>query len=344
MKKPTDRTIRLGEYAIKPGTRRKVDLPVADLYTQTELTIPMHVVNGRRTGPTLFLTAAVHGDELNGVEIIRRLLQMSALKSLRGCLIAAPIVNVYGFIYRSRYLPDRRDLNRSFPGRETGSAASRLAHLVTSQVISKADYGIDLHTGSADRANLPQIRGDLSNSEVLRLARVFGTPVIINSDIRDGSLREAASANDIPLLLYEAGEASRFDELSIRAGVRGILRVMRTLGMLPNRKPRIAVIDPVISHSTTWVRAPRSGIVLTACKLGQRVRKGELLARISDPFGEVEEKVVATVSGLIIGCSQLPLAHEGEALYHIARFADNDEAEALVEEFQQAQMRSEEPR
>lgn len=338
-----DRTIKIGKHIVAPGSRLKIDLPVADLYTQAELTIPIHVINGRRSGPTLFLTAAVHGDELNGVEIIRRVLGMKALKRLRGCLIAAPIVNVYGFIYRSRYLPDRRDLNRSFPGRETGSVASRLANLISTEIISKADYGIDLHTGSADRSNLPQIRGDLSNPEVLRLARIFGSPVIIDSTIRDGSLREAASEKNIPLLLYEAGEASRFDELSIRAGVRGVTRVMRSLGMLPAVKQKSTPIEPVVSRSTSWMRAPCSGIVLAKCKLGQRVKKGQVIATISDPFGEVEDDVLATVGGLVIGCSMLPLAHEGEALFHLARFEDNLEAEAVVEEFQQTQMDSVDP-
>jgi predicted deacylase len=332
------RTITIGKHEVAPGSRLKIDLPVADLYTQAELTIPIHVINGRRDGPTLFLTAAVHGDELNGVEIIRRVLGMRSLSRLRGCLIAAPIVNVFGFIYRSRYLPDRRDLNRSFPGRETGSVASRLAHLVTSEIISQADFGIDLHTGSADRSNLPQIRGDLSNPEVLRLAKIFGSPVIIDSTIRDGSLRETASDHNIPLLLYEAGEASRFDELSIRAGVRGVTRIMRSLGMLPALKQKRPPIEPVVSNTTSWMRAPCSGIVLSKCKLGQRVKKGAVLATISDPFGEVQVDVLATVGGLVIGCSMLPLAHEGEALYHLARFEDNEEAEAVVEEFQQSQM------
>ncbi len=333
-----NRTIKIGKHEVAPGSRLKIDLPVADLYTQAELTIPIHVINGRRDGPTMFLTAAVHGDELNGTEIIRRVLRMRSLDRLRGCLIAAPIVNVFGFIYRSRYLPDRRDLNRSFPGRETGSAASRLANLISTEIISQADFGIDLHTGSADRSNLPQIRGDLSNPEVLRLAKVFGSPVIINSTIRDGSLRETAAEANIPLLLYEAGEASRFDELSIRAGVRGVTRVMRSLGMLPAAKQKTALIEPVVSDSTSWMRAPCSGIVLSKSKLGQRVKKGDVLATITDPFGEVEDDVLATVGGIVIGCSMLPLAHEGEALFHLARFEDNHEAEVVVEEFQQSQM------
>jgi len=328
--------IEVGGQEIAPGEHLIVDLPVADLYTHTQLTMPVHVVNGRRAGPTLFLTAAVHGDELNGVEIIKRVLRLSALKRLKGCLLAAPIVNVFGFINRSRYLPDRRDLNRSFPGLERGSIAARLAHLVATEIVAKANYGIDLHTGAVDRTNLPQIRANLSDPEVLKLAQAFGTPVIIDANLRDGSLRQYAAENGIPMLLYESGEALRFDELSIRAGVRGIARVLRLLGMLPRRALKRPHIDPVRANTTTWVRAPTSGIVRPECRLGERVRSGQRLAKVSDPFGEREIEVLSTVSGLVIGRSTSPLSHEGDALFHVARFEDTGEAQATVDEFQES--------
>jgi predicted deacylase len=326
----------IGGHEILPGQRATVDLPVADLYTHTRLTMPVHIVNGRRPGPTLFLTAAIHGDELNGVEIIKRVLRLSALQRLRGCVLAVPIVNVFGFINRSRYLPDRRDLNRSFPGRERGSIAARLAHLVATEIVAKADYGIDLHTGAVDRTNLPHIRGDLSDPEVLGLAEAFGTPVIVNATLRDGSLRQFAAEKGVRMLLYESGEALRFDELSIRAGVRGIGRVLRTLEMLPARADKRAHIDPVRANATTWVRSPASGIVQTECHLGERVKSGQLLATVSDPFGEVEIDVPASVAGLVIGRSTSPLTLEGDALFHVARFEDAQEAEATVDEFQAA--------
>jgi hypothetical protein len=329
-------SVRIGDREVKPGERVIVDLPVADLYTHTKLTMPVHVINGRRPGPTLFLTAAVHGDELNGVEIIRRILKGSIPRQLRGCLLAAPIVNVFGFINRSRYLPDRRDLNRSFPGREQGSIAARLAYLVATEIVANADYGIDLHTGAVDRANLPQIRADLDDPEVLRLAEAFGTPVIIDSNLRDGSLREFAAEKKVPMLLYESGEALRFDELSIRAGVRGIGRVLRALDMLPERARVRAPIAPVRANTTTWVRAPASGIVSTKCLLGERVKSGQVLGAVSDPFSEVSKEVVAPTSGIVIGRSTSPLSHEGDALFHLARFEDNKEAQATVDEFQVA--------
>ncbi len=334
--KNTNKTIRIGSDEISPGQRRTVNLPVADLYTNTTLSMPVRVINGRHAGPTVFITAAVHGDELNGVEIIKRFLRLSSLKRLKGCLIAVPVVNVFGFINRSRYLPDRRDLNRAFPGREQGSIAARLANLVATALVANSDYGIDLHTGAIDRTNLPQIRGNLSNPEVLRLAKEFGAPVIIDANLRDGSLRQFAAENDVPMLLYESGEALRFDELSIKAGIRGIGRVLRALDMLPKRTTKRPLIEPVQATRTTWVRAPGSGIVRPVCRLGERVKAEQLLATISDPFGEIEVKVLASTSGIVIGRSTSPLSHEGDALFHLAEVADGKEARATVDEFHTA--------
>lgn len=328
------KTIEIGDSSVAPGENAIVDLPIADLYTHTRLSLPVHVINGRRPGPTLVVTAAIHGDELNGVDIIRRLLKIGELKRIRGQLIAVPVVNVFGFINRSRYLPDRRDLNRSFPGREKGSVAARLAHLVATEIIEKADVGIDLHTGGADRSNLPQIRCDISDPELVGLAKAFETPVIVGSELRDGSLREFASSSGIPMLLYEAGEALRFDELSIRAGVRGIRRVMRALGMLPERRRRRR-LEPVICRSTTWIRAPGSGVVLARCRLGQHVEDDQVLATIGDPFGETQTEVRAPARGIVIGRSMLPLAHEGDALFHIGHYDVSVDAAATLEEFQQ---------
>jgi predicted deacylase len=328
-------SVSIGDITVAPGERVIVDLPVADLYTHTQLTMPVHIVNGRSPGPTLFITAAVHGDELNGVEIIRRVLKTLSVKRLKGCVLAAPIVNVFGFINRSRYLPDRRDLNRSFPGREQGSIAARLAFLVANEIVANADFGLDLHTGAIDRANLPQIRANLDDPEVLKLAEAFGTPVILDSELRDGSLRQYANEKGVPMLVYEAGEALRFDELSIRAGVRGVSRVMRVLGMLPSRAKPQTPIPSVRTNATTWVRAPVSGIVSAKCRLGERVKAGEILGSVSDPFSEVSMNVVAPKSGVVIGRSTSPLSHEGDALFHLARFEDNQEAKATVDEFQE---------
>ena len=328
----TNKLLTIGEHAINPGERISVSLPVADLYTATSLSMPVKVISGRKAGPVLFISAAVHGDELNGVEIVRRLLKRKILRSIRGTLIAVPIVNVHGFLDQSRYLPDRRDLNRSFPGSPKGSIASRLAHLFTEQIVAKADYGVDLHTGAINRTNLPQIRANLDDARTLEIARAFGTPVIINSNIRDGSLRAYAAERNLPILIYEAGEALRFDEVAIRGGIRGILNVMQQIGMLPAGR-RSKHITPVIAKSTSWVRAPESGIVGGKVSLGASVAKGQKMAVISDPLGDAEYPVPAPFEGIVIGRSNLPLAHEGDALVNLASFKDVALAEDRVETF-----------
>ncbi|MDJ0759395.1 MAG: M14 family metallopeptidase [Woeseiaceae bacterium] len=327
--------MKIGEYTIGPGERISLNLPVADLYTATSLSMPVKVISGRKPGPVLFLSAAIHGDELNGVEIIRRLLKRKILRSVRGTLVAVPIVNVHGFLDQSRYLPDRRDLNRSFPGTPKGSIAARLANLFTEEIVAKADYGIDLHTGAINRTNLPQIRANLDDPKTMEIAKAFGAPVIVNSNIRDGSLREYAAERHMPVLIYEAGEALRFDEVAIRGGIRGILNVMRHIGMLPARS-QARVIAPVVAKSTTWVRAPGSGIVGDKVKLGSSVVKGQAIAVISDPLGDDEQTVSSPVDGIVIGRSNLPLAHEGDALFNLASFSNVAQAEDRVETFAEA--------
>jgi predicted deacylase len=332
----TNQPLTINGITVKPGMRVSIDLPTGRLYTHTPLTVPVHVVSGKKAGPRLFISAAIHGDEINGVEIIRRFLKLPALKRLHGTIIAIPIVNVHGLINHSRYLPDRRDLNRSFPGSEKGSLAARLANTFMKEIVEKSTHGIDLHTGALHRDNLPQIRANLDDKETDRLARSFNAPVIISSNLRDGSLRESASEYGIPMLLYEAGEALRFNEISIRAGVKGIVNVMRELEMLPpSRSTRKKHIEPVVARSSYWVRAPDSGILRAMVPLGARVKKNTLLGVVADPFGETEANVRAQYGGIVIGRTNLPLVNEGDALYHIARFEDIEEIEAKVDEFQE---------
>lgn len=321
---------------IKAGSRTTIELPAGRLYTHAPMTIPVHVVSGKKAGPRLFLSAAIHGDEINGIEIIRRLLKLPALKRLRGTIIAVPMVNVHGIINHSRYLPDRRDLNRSFPGSEKGPLALRLANLFMKEIVEQSTHGIDLHTGAIHRSNLPQIRANLDDEETEKLARAFDVPVMISSNEPDGSLRGAASECGIPMLLYEAGEALRFDEVSIRAGVKGIINVMRALDMLPpSRTKHHQHVEPVIARSSFWVRAPDSGILRSMVPLGGRVKKNTLLGVIADPFGEKEFSIETPYSGIVIGRTNLPLVNEGDALFHIARFEDIQEIEAKVGDFQE---------
>ncbi len=325
--------------SIDPGTRSTIDLPVGRLYTHTVMSMPVHVIHGRKPGPRLFVSAAIHGDEINGVEIIRRLIKMPLLKRLHGSLIAVPIVNVHGFIHHSRYLPDGRDLNRSFPGSEKGSLAARLANLFMREIVHNCTHGIDIHTGAGHRDNLPQIRANMEDAETARLAHAFGVPVILPSSLRDGSLREAAAEQGIPMLLYEAGEALRFNELNIRAGVSGVLHILRALDMLPpSRRKSRKPLNPLIARGSSWVRAPVSGILRPMVPLGAHVEKDGLLGIVSDPFGERETEIISPYSGLVIGRTNLPLVNEGDALFHIARFFGAKMAAEKVEEFHEVHL------
>ncbi len=331
--------ITINGVTVEPGNRITIDLPTGRLYTHTPMTMPLHVISGKYDGPRLFISAAIHGDEINGVEIIRRILRLPQLARMRGTLIAVPIVNVHGLINHSRYLPDRRDLNRSFPGTDKGSLAARLANLFMHEIVAKSTHGIDLHTGAIHRSNLPQVRANLDDEETNLLAHAFEVPVIISSNLRDGSLREAAAEHGIPMLLYEAGEALRFDEVSIRAGVKGVINVMRKLGMLqPSRSKSVRMMKPMVARSSAWVRASSSGILRAMIPLGGRIKKETLLGVVSDPFGERESQITSPYAGIVIGRTNLPLVNEGDALFHIARFEDVHEAEAKVEEFQEVHL------
>lgn len=321
----------IGGQHIAPGERRNVQIPVVTLYTNTPVTLPVRVVRGKKSGPTVFISAALHGDEIIGVEIIRRLLALPVMKKLSGTLLAVPIVNTLAFLHQSRYLPDRRDLNRSFPGSEKGSLAARLAHLFLREIVGRCDYGIDLHTGAINRPNLPQIRADVSSPEALRLAKAFGAPLLLNSEPTAGTLREYTTQKGIPVLLYESSEALRFDEDCIRIGVRGVLNVLRELKMLPGAKEKTP--EPTFAQSSTWVRAPASGILRAEAALGDEVKKGERLGFIGDPLAEVEAEVKSHADGIVIGRVSLPLVHEGDAVFHIARFEDEGAAAGVAKRF-----------
>lgn len=306
----------IGTFKIPAGSRKTVDLPVSVLSDHTPVTMSVHVVHGRRPGPTLFVSAAVHGDEITGVEICRRLLRAPQVDKIKGTLMVIPIVNSFGFLNHSRYLPDRRDLNRSFPGSEKGSLAGRLANLFITQIVERSDFGIDLHSAAIHRMNMPQIRCSASREQTMELAEAFGAPVIITSKLREGSLRQAAQTKGVDMLLYEAGEGLRFDELSARVGVSGTLRVMAALNMI-SRSPK-AARKPVLSSSSSWVRASAGGLLRTFKAVGEAVNEGDVLGMIADPFGEMEVEINASSSGVIIGRTNLPVINEGDALFHIA--------------------------
>lgn len=331
----------IGGVPVYPGDKTVIDIPVAPMYTHADLSISVQVIRGKMSGPTLFISAAIHGDEINGVEIVRRLLQHGALRKIRGTLLAIPIVNVHGFLNHTRYLPDGRDLNRSFPGSPKGSLTGRVAHTFSQEIVLKSTHGIDLHTGSRHRSNFPQIRADLDDPVTLAMTEAFGVPLALNAKIRDGSLRQCAEDAGIPVILYEAGEALRFEELYIRAGVKGVINVMRHIGMLPPRRSQKVPNPPVISNETSWVRAPESGILRTLVPLGAKVTAGQAIAMVADPLGSKETVITAPNDGVVIGRTNLPLVYEGDATFHIARYGKKvGVVEKQVEQFQEEHVTS----
>jgi len=320
-----DETFAIGGRQVAAGERARLELPVVNLYTSAPVVLPVVVVRGRQEGPTVFVSAALHGDEIIGVEIIRRLLRMPVLSALRGTLLAVPIVNTLAFLHQSRYLPDRRDLNRSFPGSKSGSLAARLANLFLKEIVDRSDYGVDLHTGAIHRPNLPQIRGDLANPETLRLCTAFGIPLLLNSEPTKGTLREYTTTKGIPVILYESAEALRFDEVCIRIGVQGVLNVLYEIDMLERpRGVRKAAVEPVIARSSTWARSPASGVLRAQAALGDVVRVGQIIGIVGDPLSENETPITSPATGVVIGRLNLPLVHEGDAAFHVARVDDPD--------------------
>lgn len=322
----------LGDHQIAPGTRSTVGLPVSRLSDHTPVSMAVHVVHGKRPGPVVFVSAGIHGDEVIGVEVIRRLLLSPSLAKLRGTLMAVPIVNAYGFLNRSRYLPDRRDLNRVFPGSAEGSLAGRLADHFMTEVVARADLGIDLHSAAIHRTNYPQIRISPDVPRMEELARIFGAPIIMRSPLRDGSLRQAAHDIGKDVLLFEAGEGLRFDEISVRAGVAGILRVMHHLDMVPARGIAKAKAAPQICTSSKWLRSPMGGLLRIYRGDGAFVREGEVLATVSDPFGEAERDIIAPFAGLIVGRAVMPIVNEGDATFHLGRVTNVAGAEDAMSE------------
>ncbi|MCZ4352285.1 succinylglutamate desuccinylase/aspartoacylase family protein [Roseovarius aestuarii] len=318
---PHTSAFEIGGQAIAPGSRATVDIPVSTLPDQTPVALSIHVIHGRRPGPVMFVSAAVHGDEVIGVEIVRRLLRASPLRAMAGTLLAVPIVNTYGFLNHTRYLPDRRDLNRCFPGGSEGSMASRLADIFMREVVLRASVGIDLHSAAIHRTNLPQLRLSPGNARLAELGRAFAAPVMLSSKLRDGSLRMAAESKGIDVLLYEAGEGLRFDELAARSGVSGILRVMHALGMVGQKGVPKARHASVFCDSSRWFRAPAGGLFRGYRATGDAVEEGTVMGAISDPFGETETEVVCDAPGIVIGRTNMPVVYEGEALFHIAQTA-----------------------
>ncbi len=307
---------RIRDTVVLPGRRAQLELPIGRLISGTEIALPVIVVHGATDGPTIAFSAALHGDELCGVEIIRRVLAAVDPKTLSGTIIATPVVNVHGFNTGDRYLPDRRDLNRSFPGSDKGSMAARIANLMMTEVIERASVAIDFHTGSDHRTNLPQIRCDLQDAATRTLAEVFGAPLMMHSATRDGSMRAAAAAVDTTMLLFEGGEALRFDEHAIRVATAGTRRVLHHLGMVADAPAQTQ--PSAVAMSSRWSRTSRSGLLHLEVELGDRVEARQLVGSVYDPFGKRLARISSRSAGVVIGATLQPIVNRGDAVIHVA--------------------------
>ncbi|MFT5465406.1 MAG: putative deacylase [Verrucomicrobiales bacterium] len=312
--------LKIGDSEFDPGQRGTVELPVGHLISHELIGMTVHVIRGKMPGPRMFVSAAVHGDEINGVQIARQLLATRSLQRLRGDLLVIPVVNLPAFLSRSRYLPDRRDLNRLFPGSSTGSFGARLARVFTREIVKKCTHGIDLHTGAVNRPNLPQVRVNAEAEGAIEMARAFEPPVIVDSSTRPGSLRGEMNALGKLMLLYEAGEAEILDRAAVRVGVHGVLSVMRYLGMLKtsNKEGARRKRTPMLAKSSGWERAPRGGIFTPLVEMGKAVSAGTVLGAVGDPFDATDVEVVSKTEGIIIGRANQAVVDEGDGLFHIA--------------------------
>ncbi len=304
----------LGEL-VPPGEVRELALRSSESFAGAGIDIPVVVIRGEKPGPTVCLTAGVHGDELNGVEIVREILDTTRARGMAGTVVGVPIVNIHGFQTSSRYLPDRRDLNRAFPGHPRGSSASRIAHALFENVIRRCDALIDLHTGSFHRSNLPQIRADLKDERIVTLAKAFGATVIVHTRGGKGTLRRAASEAGIPTIIYEAGEPMRFQRQEIKRGVIGVRNVLAHMDL--QKGGRVSLGEQRIFYETRWVRAERGGILVSDVRLGDTVREGDILGSITDPIRKEKSVVISPFRGRIIGLSLAPVMLPGYAAFHI---------------------------
>lgn len=323
-RKPSDKKnakpFRIAGWLVDPGTVRVLEIRLGELYNQSPVGMHAVVIHGKRPGPRLWISGGVHGDELAGIVAVRQVLSSFDPAAMVGTLVAIPCVNELGALHCSRELPDGRDLNRCFPGSRTGTLASRIASAFLREVVSRCTHGVDVHTAGGHRDNLPQIRANLDDPATRRLARRFGTPVVLHSNLRDGSLRQAAAARGIPTLLFEGGKPLRHEQHVVNSAANGILRVMAELGMIERAPPRVR--RPLVAWSSSWVRTPRSGYFVARVGLGDHVRERQVVAtvelRMADDLGPRRVEIRAGAAGVVVGLQRLPLVHVGDPLVHIA--------------------------
>lgn len=309
------REVKIAGKEIKPGEFKEININIARLPSHTQIETPIYVSRSQEEGPILALMAGMHGDEINGMEIVRRIIDGNLHRAQRGTVVCIPIINVYGFLNFSRDVPDGKDVNRSFPGSKSGSLASRVAYHITHDIIPNIDYGIDFHTGGAMRTNYPQVRAMLSDAKNLELANAFAAPFTLDAPFRPNSLRKEASKKGKNIIVYEAGESLRFDQQAIEEGIAGTLRLMKHLKMIDSA-PVPTEINRVI-WSSSWIRAKHAGLFQTAVACGDLVHKGQWVGTITDPFGEFKEQVMAKETGYVVGLNNIPVVNAGDALMHL---------------------------
>jgi predicted deacylase len=307
--------MKLLDCDVAPGERRRLFLRASESFAGDSVEIPVLAVRGERAGPVFCMTAGVHGDELNGIEIVRQFFEHVSPKQISGMLLGVPVANLHGFRRGSRYLPDRRDMNRYFPGHPAGSSASRIANALFEGVVHHCDALVDFHTGSFHRTNLPQLRANLRNAEVLELARAFGIGVVVHSEGTVGTLRRASTDSAIPAITYEAGEPKRFQAEEIGRGVEGVRNMLRTMGVLDGDFPTPR--QQRIYYESRWVRVNDGGIFITHRELGERVGSGDLLGTVTDPVSNERTRLIAPVSGRILGMAVSQVVIPGFATFHI---------------------------
>lgn len=303
---------------IRPGQTLNIELPIAKLPTHTLIDLPIFIRSSKEPGPVVLISGGVHGDEINGIATAKKILEEvdENLEILKGTLIIIPLVNIYGFLSNSRTFPDGRDLNRSFPGNKKGSLASRIAYILSNEIIPQIDYGIDFHTGGRMLTNHPQIRVDFSDKIALELAKSFGTHFVVNSKYIEKSFRKSAYRLDKHIIVFEGGESMRLDDFAIDEGVLGTKRFLKSLGMISETIIKQATI---LLKESDWIRAKASGIFNSNVKLGESVKKGQILAKISDPYGQVKIPVKAPSNGHVIGINNMPVINVGDALIHVGK-------------------------
>jgi len=307
--------VSIGEHILRPGEFKEIIINIARLPSRTQIDTPIYAYRGLEDGPVLALTAGMHGDEINGMEIVRRILDSGHNRVKRGTVICMPVINIYGFLNYSREVPDGKDVNRSFPGSKNGSLASRVAYHITRDVLPYIDYGIDFHTGGAMRTNYPQIRCVMSDEKNVALANAFHAPFTIDSPFRAHSIRQVAAKHGKNIIVYEGGESLRFDQQAIEEGINGTLRLMKHLHMIdwaPDPKEENKII-----WNSSWARAQHAGLFQSAINCGELVHKNQIVGTITDPFGEFKEQVKSPTTGYVVGLNNHPVVNAGDALLHI---------------------------